>query len=271
MRYRGKTLVATFVLAQLMMLAQVGAQDRGDGSRVSHLNRILDSGTLRVGTTGDFPPLTSRDPESRNYVGYDIDAAMELAKDLGVKVQFVAADWKTLVNGMVADKYDIVMSGVSMSLERAKVAGFTQPYLEFSTVPLLHKKNADRFKSWADVDQKGVTVVTTLGTVFDAQAREYFKVATLRQVEAPALGFQEVLSGRADVTITSNVDAAALVRRYPELTIAPVDRPRGRRPASFLMPQNDQVWLNYVNSWITIKRMLGFFDALDKKWLQNAD
>ena len=156
-------------------------------------------------------------------------------------------------------------------LERAKVAGFTQPYLEFGTVPVLRKKNADRFKSWADIDQKGVTVVTTLGTVFDAQAREYFKVATLRQVEAPALGFQEVLSGRADVTITSNVDAAALVRRYPDLTVAPVDRPRGRRPASFLMPQNDQVWLNYMNNWITIKRMLGFFDELDKKWLQVSD
>jgi cyclohexadienyl dehydratase len=113
------------------------------------------------------------------------------------------------------------MSGVSMSLERAKVAGFTQPYLEFTTVPLLRKENAGRFKSWADIDQKGVTVVTTLGTVFDAQAREYFKVATLRQVEAPALGFQEVLSRRADVTITSNVDAAALVRRYPELAIVP--------------------------------------------------
>jgi cyclohexadienyl dehydratase len=93
----------------------------------------------------------------------------------------------------------------------------------------------------------------------------------LRQVEAPALSFQEVLSGRADVTITSNVDAANLVRRYPELAIVPVDRARGRRPASFLMPQNDQVWLNYVNNWITVKRMLGFFDELDKKWLQPTD
>jgi cyclohexadienyl dehydratase len=272
MRYARKTgLAAMAAAAALLFLMPARAQDRLDASRASHLNRILEAGIVRVGTTGDFPPITSRDPDSKNYVGYDIDAAVELAKDLGVKVQFVPADWKTLVNGVVADKYDIVMSGVSMSLERAKVAGFTQPYFEFSTVPVLRKKNAERFKSWADIDQKGVTVVTTLGTVFDAQAREYFKVATLRQVEAPALGFQEVLSNRADITITSNVDAAALVRRYPELAIAQVDRPRGRRPASFLVAQNDQVWLNYVNNWITIKRMLGFFDELDKKWLHSND
>jgi len=257
------------LLTAVTALALVASARAQDGAGASHLNRILNSGTIRVGTTGDFPPMTSRDPVSKNYVGYDIDAATELAKDLGVKTEFVPADWKTLISGMVADKYDIVMSGVSMSVDRAKVAGFTQPYMEFGTVPVLRKKDADRFKSWSDIDQKGVTVVTTLGTVFDTQARDYFKVATLKQVEAPALGFQEVLAGRADVTITSNVDAAGLVRRYPELTIATIDRARSRRPASFLMPQNDQVWLNYMNNWITIKRMLGFFDRLDKKWLQS--
>ena len=256
------------MLAVALLLA-IGAraQDRPDAARTSHLNRILEAGTLRVGTTGDFPPMTARDPDSKSYVGYDIDAAGELARDLRVTPTFVPADWKTLINGIVADKYDIVMSGVSMSLERAKVAGFTQAYLEFSTVPVLRRKNTERFRSWADIDQKGVTVATTLGTVFDAQAREFFKTAALKQVEAPAAGYQEVLSGRADVTITSNIDAAALVKRYPELAIATVDRPRARRPASFLVAQNDQVWLNYLNNWITVKRMLGFFDDLEKKWL----
>ena len=266
-----RSTVLAALAAALLLLLPARAQDRPDASRGSHLNRILDTGTVRVGTTGDFPPITSRDPETKNYVGYDIDAAAELAKDLGVKLQLVPTDWKTLVNGIVADKYDIVMSGVSMSLERAKVGGFTQPYMEFSTVPVLRKSSAERFKSWADIDQKGVTVATTLGTVFDGQAREFFKVANLRQVEAPAAGYQEVLSGRADITLTSNVDAAGLVRRYPELAIARVDRPRSRRPASFLVAQNDQVWLNYVNNWITIKRMLGFFEELDKKWLQSSE
>jgi cyclohexadienyl dehydratase len=185
-----------------------------------------------------------RPSDEPNYVGRDSDALISDAR---------------------------ARAGPSRSLERAKVAGFTQPYLEFSTVPVVLRKNAERFKNWPDIDQTGVTVATTLGTVFDGQAREFFKVATLRQVEAPAAGYQEVLSGRADVTITSNVDAAALIRRYPELAIVAVDHPRAPRPASFLVSQNDQVWLNYLNNWITIKRMLGFFDKLDKKWLRGDD
>src|SRR6516165_8880147 len=101
-----RSTVLAALAAALLLLLPARAQDRPDASRGSHLNRILDTGTMRVGTTGDFPPITSRDPETKNYVGYDIDAAAELAKDLGVKLQFVQADWKTLVNGIIADKYD---------------------------------------------------------------------------------------------------------------------------------------------------------------------
>jgi len=271
MRQLRATMRAAMAAAFVLSAAAYGGTSAAQAQTkpASHLNKILESGTLRVGTTGDFPPISARDPATQGYVGHDIDVANELAKDLGVKVQFVPADWKTLLNGIVSDKYDVVLSGVSMSLDRAKVAGFTQPYLEFGTVPVLRKKDAERFKSWADIDQKGVTVATTLGTVFDTQAKEYFKTATLKRIESPALGFQEVLSGRAEVTITSNVDAAALVQRYPELTIAPVDRARSRRPASFLLSQDDQVWLNYLNNWITVKKMEGFFERLDAKWLQG--
>lgn len=78
--------------------------------------------------------------------------------------------------------------------------------------------------------------------VFDQQAKEYFKVAKRRQVEAPALSYQEVLAGRAEVCITSNVEASSLVQNYPELAIVPVDRARSRRPASLLVAQEDVVW-----------------------------
>ena len=65
----------------------------------SHLNRILETNLLRVGTTGDFNPMTFRDPASNEFRGHQIDAAHDLASELGVKVQFVLTDWKTLING----------------------------------------------------------------------------------------------------------------------------------------------------------------------------
>jgi len=255
-------------LAATAMLASSALAQAPAGAAKSRLHRVLESGVLRVGTTGDFKPMSFRDPKTNEYAGHDIEVARELAKDLGVKVEFVPTEWKTLINGIQTDKYDVAMSGISMNVDRAKVAAFTVPYMEFGTVPVVRKKDVGKFKGWNDIDKPNITVATTLGTVFDQQAKEYFKAAKRKQIESPALSYQEVLAGRAEACITSNVEAASLVQTYPELAIVPVDRARSRRPASLLVAQDDIVWLNFLNQWITMKRSSEFFDGLHKKWLQ---
>ena len=262
-----QSLVALCAAAGLAFAALAAAQSTVSAQK-SRLHRVLESGVLRVGTTGDFRPMSFRDPKTNEYAGHDVEVAQELAKDLGVKVEFVPTEWKTLINGIQTDKYDVAMSGISMNVDRAKVAAFTLPYMEFGTVPVVRKKDAGKFKSWGDIDKSAITVATTLGTVFDQQAKEYFKQAKRKQVEAPALSYQEVLAGRADACITSNVEAASLVQTYPQLAIVPVDRARSRRPASLLVAQDDVVWLNFLNQWITMKRSSEFFDGLHRKWLQ---
>jgi len=251
----------SLVLAAAAFVALAGLAEAAE----SRLKRILDSGVLRVGTTGDWNPMTMRDPATNSYKGYDIDMLTELAADLGVKVEFVATDWKTLVQGIQADKYDITGSA-SLSPARAKVAGFSDPYFELATVPLTLKKNAGRFKDWADLDKPEVTVAATLGTVQEQQVKQFFPNAKHKIVEAPARDFQEVLAGRADAHITSNVEAATLVERYPEMMIVPVAAPRARTPIAMMLPQDDQVWINWVNHWIRLKRARGFFDELALKW-----
>lgn len=231
----------------------------------SRLQKILESGTLRVGTTGDFNPMSFKDPASGEYRGFDIDVVTQLAKDMEVKLELVPTDWKTLVNGVVADKYDMTTSA-SVSVARAKVAGFTDAYVEFGTVPLTLKANLDRFSGWESIDKPDVTVATTLGTVFEAQAKSFFPNANLVSVEAPARDFQEVLAGRALVSITSNVEAAALTETYPELAIIPVDRQRAKRPGAFLVAQDDFVWINFLNQWIALKKADGWLDQLHETW-----
>ena len=71
----------------------------------SRLNEILESGILRVGTTGDWNPMTIKDPATNKYKGFDIDVANELAKDMGVKLKFIPTEWKTLVAGIASNKF----------------------------------------------------------------------------------------------------------------------------------------------------------------------
>jgi len=234
----------------------------------SHLHTILERGTLRVGTTGDFNPMSVRDTASNSYKGYDIEAMEQLAKDMGVKIEWVSTEWATLVAGLTADRYDIFAGGASLNMARARTVAFTNPYVEAGTVPLVDKANAGRFKTWNDINQKGVTVAVLLGTVFEEQAKQFFPAATIKAVEKPANGYQEVLAKRAQVTITSNVEASTLMQTYPNLAlVGSRSDMRSKRPFAYAVPQGDPVWLTFLDNWIVLKKTEGFFDALEKKWL----
>ena len=154
----------------------------------------------------------------------------------------------------------------SVSPGRAKAAGYTQSYFSLATVPLTLKKNADRFKDWEDFNKEGISVAATLGTTQETQVKQFFPNATHKIVEAPARDFQEVLAGRADGHITSNVEAYKLVEKYSQMMVVPVKEARARTPIAMLVPQADQVWINYLNTWIQLKKERGFFDELGKKW-----
>src|SRR5689334_23528680 len=87
-----RALVVAAALAAPLLPGTVSAQQ-------STLQKVLASGTLRVGTTGDYNPMTIFDPATNSHKGYEIDAAQKLGADLGVKVEFVRTDWKTLKIG----------------------------------------------------------------------------------------------------------------------------------------------------------------------------
>lgn len=231
----------------------------------SALEDILSGGVLKVGTTGDWNPMTMKDPATNSYEGYDIDVMTQLAKDLGVEVEFVPTDWKTLVSGVVSGKYHITGSA-SISPARAKAAGYSDTYFSLATVPLILKKNKNRFADWKDLNNADVTVAATLGTTQEKQVKRFFPKAQHQIVEAPARDFQEVLAGRADAHITSNVEAYKLVEKYRQMMIVPVSAPKAPTPIAMLLPQQDQVWINYVNTWISLKAERGMFKRLGKKW-----
>ena len=256
-----KFLVASLAVCSLVAAAPALAQTK------SRLQTVLERGTLRVGTTGDFNPMSVKDTATNSYKGFDIEAMEQLAKDLGVKVEFVPTEWATLVAGLTSDRYDIFAGGSSLTMARAKTVAFTVPYTEAGTVPLVLKTNAGKVKNWADLNKKGTTVAVLLGTVFEEQAKAVFPLATVKSIEKPATGFQEVLAGRAMATITSNIEAATLMATYPTLTTVTGAEPRNKRPFAYPIAQNDPTWTTYLNNWVTLKASEGYFKTLETKWL----
>ncbi|WP_299415595.1 transporter substrate-binding domain-containing protein [uncultured Sulfitobacter sp.] len=243
--------------AASLLAAPVSAQ--------SALNEILSEGVLKVGTTGDWNPMSVRDPATNAYKGYDIDIMTQLAADMGVELEMVPTDWKTLVNGVVAGNYHMTGSA-SISPARLKAAGYSHSYIAVEMFPFTTDDKLANFDGWDSINQNGVKVATTLGTSFEKMVKEWFPDAEIVVVEAPARGFQEVLSGRADVFVTSNIEGSTLLEKFPNVRQVEVSEPRAPTPIAMLLPQTDQVWINYINSWIELKKTQGFFEEVALKW-----
>src|SRR5258708_5154484 len=88
----------------------------------SRLDLVIAQKALRIGTTGDYKPFSFLNPETKAFEGIDIDMARALAASLGAEPRFVQTAWPTLMADAAADKFDIAMGGISVTLERQKTA-----------------------------------------------------------------------------------------------------------------------------------------------------
>jgi len=230
----------------------------------SVLDEIVQNGILKVGTTGDFPGWSFKNPETNEYEGFDIDVAKKLASDMGVDVEFVPTDWKNLVSGVVSSKYHMT-SSASITAKRALTAGYTDSYYGTGTVAMTLVKNKNEISNWESIDGSK-SIAVTMGTVFENEAKKSFPNSKIIAIEAPAREYQEVLSGRADVSLTSKVDALKLVTLYPELSIINIDEPKNAKLFAILVPREDQEWINFINHWIADQKNKGFFDQTAAKF-----
>src|SRR5262245_65855746 len=128
------------LLAVVLSLAAlpVQAQDR--------MERILANKTLRVGTTMDTPVFSMRNAATGQLEGFDMDALETLSHALGgVKIEYVKMTFGTMLPDLLADKFDIAMSGMGRTLDRARVATFSRPYMRYGKLLLIRAADMPKY------------------------------------------------------------------------------------------------------------------------------
>jgi polar amino acid transport system substrate-binding protein len=99
-----------------------------DMSAGDMLAKICTSGTLRVATDPQYPPASSLDEATGEWEGFDVDTATELAKRLGVEVEWATPGWDVITAGRWNDRWDVSVGSMTITPERAQVLDFTDPY-----------------------------------------------------------------------------------------------------------------------------------------------
>lgn len=191
--------------------AEETAKDTDDS-----LQKIKDSGVLRIGTEGTYAPYSYHD-ESGKLTGFDIEIAELVAERLGVKPEFIETKWDAMIAGLDADRFDIIVNQVGITEERQEKYDFSEPYTYIHGALIVAKDN-DTIKTFDDI--KGKKSAQTLTSNWGKTAEEYG--AELVGVDGFDQSVELVESGRADLTINSEVALYDYLKQKPDAGIKKV-------------------------------------------------
>ena len=202
---RMKVLVAALVTGGLLVA----------GPAQADLSEILEAGTVKVAIPENFPPFGSLGAEGE-YVGYDVDVAKLIAKDMGVKIELVPVTSKQRIPFLETGKVDLVISSMGANPGRAKSIWFSSAYAPFFSGAFA--KDSMAISSVKDLAGKKVGL--TGGTLEDLELTKMApKSAEIIRFGDNAATLAAYVSGQVDVLVTGNTVAAKLSKDNPNLKI----------------------------------------------------
>lgn len=229
--------------------------------------RIKENGTLLVGTTGDYRPLTFLEPDG-SYWGFGIELAKAIAHDLDVEVSFVETSWPDLTEDVLAEPqlFDLAIGGITITEARKDVMLMSEGYLANGKTILCRKADEGRFQTLADIDRPDVRVMVNPGGTNEQFAHDRLTHASVtvhpRNEEIPSL----IAEGKADVMITEVTEAPYYINGDSRLAAPMLAAPFTHSFIGVLMRKGQDDLVTAVNELIDRMKDDGSLRALHDKY-----
>jgi cyclohexadienyl dehydratase len=234
----------------------------------SRLDDIVKRGTLRVGMTGDYLPFTSYDSSSGKFRGFDVDMAEALGKALGVKIDYVKTAWPQLAKDFEADKFDIAMGGVSITLDRQKKGFFSSPIMREGKTPIARCADKTKYETLDEIDQPAVRVIVNPGGTNERFARGHLRKAEIKVYGDNVTIFDEIAKGDADVMMTDASETRYQQKLHPGVLCAVhPDKPFDFSEKAYWL-QRDDALKDFVDQWLHISSEDGSFKKIYATWFE---
>ena len=211
------------------------------------IDRILQRGELRVGTTGTQPPLTAT-TKSGTIIGFDADLAAAFAKDMNVKLTLVPLQFSDLLAKLEAGDVDMVLSGLTMTPQRNLHVAFVGPYLVSGMSILTREKTLARLRRAEEIDTPKVTLAALRGSTAEKFAQETVPKAKLVLVNTLDDGVALVRKGKVDALLADHPFCVVTVYRYRDDHFATLETPFTFEPLGIALPPNDPLLMNWAQN-----------------------
>ncbi len=234
----------------------------------STLNEILQRGELRVGMEPGYMPFEMKDKKGK-IIGFDVDVVRKMAKDMGVKLKIVPTAWDGIIAGLLAGKYDIIVSGMTITQKRNLKINFANPYISIGQTMLVRESVAKGKSSWKELDKPEYTIVTKLGVTGEIATRKMFKHAKIRTFETEADAVQELLNGKADAFVYDKPYNAMFMAKRGGKGIVFWDKDLTFEPLGWAVRKGDPDFLNWLDNFLNQIKHDGTYDKIYNKWFKD--
>lgn len=265
-----KVLASCLALAMTFSIVACGnKEDKGTSSESkTAITEIKDKGELVVGLSADYAPYefyTMVDGK-KTIVGFDVELAKEVAKDLGVKLTLKEMKFDALLTALPAGQIDMIISGMNPDEERAKVMDFSDIYYTAQHGVLVNKKDLDKYKSAEDL--KSVRVGAQMGSTQADIVKEKIKAEKPTLLANVNNLILELKSGKIDALVTEKPVAEMAIKNNNELALSKIEFKDETGGNAIAVQKGEKELVEQVNK--TIKRLKDSGD-LDKFIVEAND
>jgi polar amino acid transport system substrate-binding protein len=264
-----KVLISFFAVAFLLVSAPVFADDIGL-AKTSTIEAIVKSGKLRVGMESGYLPFEMTNTKGK-YIGFDVDMGKALAKAMKVKYEPINTAWDGIIPGLITDKYDIVISGMTCTQERNLAINFSDPYIVIGQAIVLNKKHEGKVLSYKDLNDPKFIITSKLGTTGEQAVKRMIPKATYKSFEVESEGCMEVIQGNADAFVYDLPFVEIMQAQHGAGKTVALTEPFTFEPLAMAVRKGDPDFLNFLNNFLRQYKNDGRYDKAYAKWIKSDE
>ena len=233
------------------------------------LSSIVKKGEIRIGMTGNQPPFSMKS-KSGELIGYEVDLANALAKNMGVKLKLVPMSFSELMGALKAGKIDAIMSGMTMTPERNLSALFAGPYILSGKSILTKSNKVSEFTGANTADGKKYKIIGLKGSTSEEFVKNFMAKHEIILVDNYNEGVDMILNDKADAMVADKPICVITLLKHQGKDLVTSEEPLTIEPIGMALPPSDPQFLNLVENYLSSLNLSGILPQLEKKWFNDG-
>jgi polar amino acid transport system substrate-binding protein len=257
-------LFSRIVISLLFML---GINNTTLAAQQDIFDKIINKGEIRVGVS-IMAPWVMKDKDGK-YIGFEIDVAKQLAKDMGVKPVFKQYEWNKLIPALINQEIDIIASGISITPKRGLQIRFSNPYSSSGYNLVSNLKLTKDFTSIQDLNDSKIYIGVVGGTVSESLVPKVFPRAKLDTFKDIKEATDAVVNGTVHAFIASAPTPRFVALNNPDAVDLPLEKPLLVTKEAFAINKYNPEMLAYLNSWIIAHEADAWIKSTHNYWFKS--